>query len=41
MLPMSSTNVNPGGIETQQMRVIAPVGVSHSNIMANKLTYYI
>jgi len=29
MLPMSSTDVNPGVVETQQMRVIAPVGVSH------------
>jgi len=26
MLPMSSSNVNPGAVETQQMRVIAPVG---------------
>ncbi|PFH51905.1 hypothetical protein AMATHDRAFT_58122 [Amanita thiersii Skay4041] len=26
MLPMSSPNVNPGATETQQMRVIAPVG---------------
>jgi len=26
MLPMSSPHVNPGAIETQQMRVVAPVG---------------
>ncbi|KAK2463677.1 hypothetical protein APHAL10511_004428 [Amanita phalloides] len=26
MLPMSSSTVNPGAVETQQMRVIAPVG---------------
>ncbi|KAF8734727.1 hypothetical protein AX14_003026 [Amanita brunnescens Koide BX004] len=26
MLPMSSSNVNSGAVETQQMRVIAPVG---------------
>ncbi|KAF8636404.1 hypothetical protein AX17_003586 [Amanita inopinata Kibby_2008] len=26
MLPMSSPNVDPGAVETQQMRVIAPVG---------------
>ncbi|KAF8347701.1 gamma-adaptin [Amanita rubescens] len=26
MLPMSSSNVDPGAVETQQMRVIAPVG---------------
>jgi AP-1 complex subunit gamma-1 len=29
MLPMSSPDVNPGATETQQMRVVAPVGVSH------------
>ena len=28
MLPMSSPDVNPGATETQQMRVVAPVGVS-------------
>lgn len=28
MLPMSNTNVEPGVTETQQMRIIAPVGVS-------------
>ena len=28
MLPMSSPQVNPGATETQQMRVVAPVGVS-------------
>lgn len=28
MLPMSNTDVRPGAIETQQMRVIAPPGVS-------------
>ena len=28
MLPMSSPDVQPGAVETQQMRVIAPVGVS-------------
>lgn len=28
MLPMSSPDVNPGAVETQQMRVIAPAGVS-------------
>lgn len=27
MLPMSSPDVNPGAVETQQMRVVAPVGV--------------
>lgn len=27
MLPMSNSDVQPGAIETQQMRVIAPVGV--------------
>jgi len=26
MLPMSSPDVNPGATETQQMRVVAPVG---------------
>lgn len=26
---MSSPDVNPGATETQQMRVVAPVGVSH------------
>jgi len=26
MLPMSSPDVNPGAVETQQMRVVAPVG---------------
>ncbi|GLB41882.1 putative adaptor protein complex AP-1 gamma subunit [Lyophyllum shimeji] len=26
MLPMSNPNINPGAVETQQMRVIAPVG---------------
>lgn len=28
MLPMSSPDVNPGAVETQQMRVIAPAGAS-------------
>ncbi|KAL0953617.1 hypothetical protein HGRIS_004824 [Hohenbuehelia grisea] len=28
MLPMSSPNINPGSVETQQMRVVAPVGSS-------------
>lgn len=28
MLPMSNADVHPGATETQQMRVIAPVGVS-------------
>ena len=28
MLPMSNPVVNPGAVETQQMRVVAPVGVS-------------
>lgn len=28
MLPMSNPDVSPGSVETQQMRVIAPVGVS-------------
>lgn len=28
MLPMSNSDVGPGAVETQQMRVIAPVGVS-------------
>lgn len=27
MLPMSNPDVHPGAVETQQMRVIAPVGV--------------
>ena len=27
MLPMSSPQINPGGTETQQMRVTAPAGV--------------
>lgn len=27
MLPMSSPNINPGAGETQQMRIMAPVGV--------------
>jgi len=37
MLPMSNPNVNPGSTETQQMRVIAPVGVSffHSLVYCN------
>ena len=26
---MSNPNINPGAVETQQMRVVAPVGVSH------------
>ncbi|PPQ78711.1 hypothetical protein CVT26_005558 [Gymnopilus dilepis] len=26
MLPMSNPNINPGAVETQQMRVVAPVG---------------
>ncbi|PPQ68576.1 hypothetical protein CVT25_005419 [Psilocybe cyanescens] len=26
MLPMSNSNINPGAVETQQMRVVAPVG---------------
>jgi AP-1 complex subunit gamma-1 len=29
MLPMSNPNINPGAVETQQMRVVAPVGVSY------------
>ncbi|PSR72838.1 hypothetical protein PHLCEN_2v11335 [Hermanssonia centrifuga] len=28
MLPMSNPDINPGAVETQQMRVIAPAGVS-------------
>ena len=28
MLPMSNPVVNPGTVETQQMRVVAPAGVS-------------
>jgi len=28
MLPMSNTSVNPGATETQQLRVMAPVGSS-------------
>ncbi|KAG6890087.1 clathrin associated protein complex large subunit [Termitomyces sp. Mi166 len=28
MLPMSNPTINPGAVETQQMRVIAPVGVN-------------
>lgn len=28
MLPMSNPNVSPGSVETQQMRIVAPVGVS-------------
>jgi len=28
MLPMTNANVNPGGVETQQMRVLAPVGAN-------------
>ena len=28
MLPMSQPNVNPGATETQQMRIMTPVGVS-------------
>lgn len=27
MLPMSNPTISPGAVETQQMRVIAPVGV--------------
>jgi AP-1 complex subunit gamma-1 len=27
MLPMSNPDVNPGAVETQQMRVVAPAGV--------------
>lgn len=30
MLAMSSPNVNPGGVETQQMQIKAPVGVRFS-----------
>lgn len=26
-MPMSNPNINPGAVETQQMRVVAPVGV--------------
>jgi len=26
MLPMSNPNIKPGSVETQQMRVVAPVG---------------
>ena len=33
MLPMSSPDVNPGATETQQMRVIAPVGVSPHSLL--------
>ena len=36
MLPMSSSNVNPGAAETQQMRVIAPVGVSSALFLYSK-----
>lgn len=32
MLPMSSPDINPGATETQQMRVVAPVGVRCSLI---------
>ncbi|KAF8202544.1 hypothetical protein BJ912DRAFT_945106 [Pholiota molesta] len=28
MLPMSNPNINPGAVETQQMRVVAPVGTN-------------
>jgi hypothetical protein len=29
MLPMSNPNINLGSVETQQMKVTAPVGVSN------------
>ena len=33
MLPISNTTVTPGATETQQMRVVAPVGVSRLTIL--------
>lgn len=30
MLPMSNPTIAPGAVETQQMRVVAPVGVRYS-----------
>ena len=35
MLPMSNPVVNPGAVETQQMRVVAPAGVSISHFAPN------
>jgi hypothetical protein len=37
MLPMSNPDVNPGVVETQQMRVVAPVGASNSNPLFRKI----
>lgn len=39
MLPMSNPNVSPGATETQQMRVVAPVGVSPSPSLIIKISH--
>jgi AP-1 complex subunit gamma-1 len=36
MLPMSNPSVNPGSVETQQMRVVAPIGVSFIPMQVNE-----
>ena len=36
MLPMSNPSVNPGSVETQQMRVVAPIGVSYIPMQVNE-----
>ncbi|KIM72352.1 hypothetical protein PILCRDRAFT_742311 [Piloderma croceum F 1598] len=40
MLPMSSPDVNPGAVETQQMRVVAPVGLSSCTVALREIDTY-
>ncbi len=40
MQAMSNTDVNPGTPETQQMRVVAPAGVSYIKFLMSDAVYH-